>query len=422
MRFVFSSEDPIMNIGILFFFVLFCFLLFMAITIVISLFRREKYPKFRPGLSIIVPCYNEEKNIGPCLSSILASDYPKNKYEIIVVDDGSTDRTDEIVKGFVRKNRGVRIRLVKQRHCGKAAGLNKAISLSRNEIIVTIDADTLLERGCLKGLAEPMGREDVGAVNGISLARQPKNLIEKFQQIEYYYNNLVRVGFTRVFDSGVWFFSAAASYRKSLFVGERFFSDTLTEDMDIALRITKKGYKVLTSSSAICHTKAPSSIASLFRQRMRWWFGVLVSLAKNRQVLRKDASLSIWFLYLNQVWWSFYSIFSLPLFIYQILYWLPKAGGEIFWYLFRWFSLLGPFYVLYKIPEWGLSLLNIFGVMSGIMSAALIFISFGVFGKRLDVWDILAVFFYFPYTIILNLVILFSLIRYGSAKEKVFRH
>jgi hypothetical protein len=155
---------------------------------------------------------------------------------------------------------------------------------------------------------------------------------------------------------------------------------------------------------------------------MRWWFGVLVSLAKNRQVLRKDASLSIWFLYLNQVWWSFYSIFSLPLFIYQILYWLPKAGGEIFWYLFRWFSLLGPFYVLYKIPEWGLSLLNIFGVMSGIMSAALIFISFGVFGKRLDVWDILAVFFYFPYTIILNLVILFSLIRYGSAKEKVFRH
>jgi cellulose synthase/poly-beta-1,6-N-acetylglucosamine synthase-like glycosyltransferase len=251
------------------------------------------------------------------------------------------------------------------------------------------------------------------------MVHEPSTLLEHFQQVEYHYNNLIRVAFTRVFDSGIWFFSASACYRKELFRHRDYFTNTLTEDMDIALRITKAGYKVLTSSDAVCHTNAPKTIRGLFNQRMRWWFGVLLSLTKNRGVLKQGFSPSIGFLYLNQFWWTFYSVLSLPIFIYQIHYWLP-APPEIFMYLFRWFSLLGPIYVIYKIPDWGLSLLNIFGVASGIISAALIFVAFGLFRKKINIWDILVVFFYFPYTIVLNLVIVASLVKYTLGRKRTF--
>ncbi len=403
-----------MNIGIVFFSILFLFLLFMAVTIVISLFRKEESFDFEPELSVIIPCYNEEDNIIPCLSSVIASDYPSGKYEIIVADDGSADRTKERVRIFMEDNKSYKIRLLSLQHGGKSAALNKAISESKKEIFLTLDADTTISKNCIREMVCQFKRKEVGAVNGISLTKEPKNILERFQQVEYYYNNLVRVGFTKLFDSGIWFFGASACYRRNVFgKKEEIFSGTLTEDMDISLKITERGYKVLTSSRAVSFTKAPDKVMDLFRQRMRWWFGVLEALVKNRKVLKEDPNPSIIFLYVNQFWWSFYSIFSLPLFIYQIIYWLPNGQAlDVVMYFVRWFSLIGPVYVLYKIPEWGLSLLNIFGVLSGLISTLLIFASFSSFRKKPDIYDLLAIVFYFPYTILINLIIFASLIKY----------
>ena len=148
--------------------------------------------------------------------------------------------------------------------------------------------------------------------------------------------------------------------------------------------------------------------------------GTLQALNKNK-ALKKKSSPSIWFLYINQYWWSFYAIVSLPLIAYQFSYWLPPGGfTEVMTYAFRWFTLVGPFYVLYKIPEWGISVYNIFGVLSGVISVFLIFMAIRMFERKVTFKDIFAVFLYFPYSIFLNLIILASLARLRFLKKRYF--
>ena len=129
----------------------------------------------------------------------------------------------------------------------------------------------------------------------------------------------------------------------------------------------------------------------------------------------RKSSPSILFLYTNQFWWSFYAFLSLPLIIYQINYWLPYNTQTLFStlsYLFKWFSLMGPIYVLYKIPEWGISLYSIFGVLAGIMTTIISISALRMFKDRISLKNMLVIFFYFPYTIILNIIILISLLRH----------
>ena len=109
--------------------------------------------------------------------------------------------------------------------------------------------------------------------------------------------------------------------------------------------------------------------------------------------------------------------------IYQVNYWLPYNSQSL-WalsgYLFRWFSLSGPFYVIYKIPVWGISYYSIFGVMSGIISAVMIISAIKMFKDRINFKNLLAIFFYFPYTIALNMIIFISLLRFKFWKNKFF--
>ena len=150
---------------------------------------------------------------------------------------------------------------------------------------------------------------------------------------------------------------------------------------------------------------------------------VLQSLKKNKELFSHKSNPSILFLYINQFWWSFYALLSLPVIIYQVYYWLPyntASFSMLFGYLFRWFTLAGPFYVIYKIPEWGLNYNNFFGVFSGIISCILIIAAIKMFNDRLNLKNFLALFFYFPYTIILNIMISFSLISFGFTKKRYF--
>ena len=99
---------------------------------------------------------------------------------------------------------------------------------------------------------------------------------------------------------------------------------------------------------------------------------------------------------------------------------MPTTGLEIFSYLVRWFSFAGPVYVLYKIPEWGLSFINIFGVMSGVVTVIQIFAAMIQFKGRISILNLIAVFFYFPYTILLNLILISGVIRYSFSRKRYF--
>jgi len=413
--------DLVMQIGIYIFAILFLFLMFIFFTSIIAIFIKRKYEDYSPDVSVIIPCYNEEKNIAKCLEQIYDLNY-SGKIEVIVIDDGSVDGTSKILDEFKKKHRNLVV--LKGKHQGKSESLNLGVKHSKYEIILAVDADTFIDKESLKRLVKPLKEEKIGATNGSCLVENTNNLFNLFQRIEFHYNNLVRKSFSRVFKNGIWFFGAFACYKKSVLkkIGG-FKMDTMTEDMDTAMEIYKYGYRTVNVHDALCRTIVAAKAKNFFEERTRWWIGALQTLRKHNSLFSLKSSPSILFLFISQYWWTFFAVISFFLIGYQVFYWLPYNTGSffsVFMYLFRWFSLAGSFYVLYMIPVWGISLYNIFGVLSGVISVFLIVWAIYSFGDKLTWRNILGIFFYFPYTILLNSIILISLIKIIFLKKGYF--
>jgi len=440
--------------------ILFAFLVFTNIIIVISFFKKPKYDSYKPKVSIIIPVYNESKNIKKCLKQVYASNYPKELYEIIVIDDGSTDNTIKIVKSF--KN----IRLFQTAHKGKTVALNYGIKYAKYEIIMLLDADTMLNSDALGKLVAPFKEKTVGATIGTYNVSNRQNLLTAFQTIEYSYNNLVRMGFSRLFHDSVWFYGAMSCYRKSVLENIGYIhSDILAEDMDIAIRLQNKGYNIVHVDDAYSTTVVPHTIGAFVKQRIRWWTGVLQSMRKNSKASFKNivsklssknnndntnnkankinnkkdiisnkhtstkksknkvSAVPLIFVYISQWWWSIFAIIALPMYAIQVAYWLPynlATFMDTFMYLFRWFSFAGPVYSIYMIPQWGINFFSIFGILSGLISVTFIIISMTIFREKIGFKEVIAIIFYFPYTIILNMIICASVIKYLFFKNTAF--
>lgn len=414
------ASDIIMSVGVVVFAVLFTFILFNFTTFVLSFFRTEKYPPYEPKVSIIVPCYNEEKNIANCLNNILSLDYPYRKMEIIVINDGSTDRTMDILKQFNKKHKEIRIFNYKRKKnesekWHKPYVLNFGVKKASYNVILTVDADTSIDKDSLKRIIIPLQNKEVGATNGCCLVKNKYSLLGVFQDIEYFQHNLSRRSFSNLFGNVVWFFGAFACYKKSVIKKIGYFrGGMMGEDMNTLLSIYRAGYKIKNVSNAYVYTIVPETLKGFFKQRIRWWMAALDSLKRNKALFSTKSNASMLYLFFNHYWWTLYSIIALPLFVYQMNYWLPNNNTNfitLFMYFFRWISLLGPIYVIYKIPVWGVSFYNIFGVISGILSLILMISAILLFKGKLNFKTLLAIFFYFPYTILLNSVLALSAIK-----------
>ena len=409
--------DLILTASGIFFSILLAFISFITLVFLASIIIKRKFEPQEPSISIIIPAYNEEKTISKCIESVLESDYPKEKLEVMVVDDGSTDKTREMAK---RK----KVRLLTQNHTGKSDALNLGIKNSRKEFVLCLDADSFLEKDCIKELVKPFSNKKIGATSASIMVKNRKSVLGSFQNIEYAYHNLIRSSFSKAFNQGVWFMGAASCYRRDVLekIG-MFEKESLTEDIDASLKIKNHGYTTYNVDKAFVKTIVPESLQKFCEQRKRWWAGSLQALLKNRKAFSKDLSPSLTFIILNQIWWSFYATLSLPIIIYQILYWLPYNSDSITVmaaYLFRWTNLSGPLYAIYKIPEWGVSIHSIFGILSGILSSALIIVSLHLSKDRITTRNALATFFYFPYTILLNIVIFISLFNFKKKKKRFY--
>lgn len=386
------------------------FLAFLFAVFVISRFIKRENVAFEPKVSVVVPAYNEGKNIGECLDAVFASNYPQNKLEVIVVDDGSNDNTLKILEKYKKA------RILKQNHLGKVEALNNGIINSSNEFVLTLDADTTMDKKCIMEIVKPFLDKSIGATTGNNNIKNKKSVLSMFQNIEYHFTNLMRSSFSAVFKQGAWISGSLACYRKSALKKIGYFKkDTMAEDIDIALELKKAGYKTVIVPAAFGHTIVPTRLKELYRQRVRWWVGTLQAIIKNRQLFSTKSAPSILYLYISHFWWSFYAFLSLPIIIYQIHYWLPYNTQSLFSlgsYFFRWFSLMGPIYVLYKIPNFGVSLYSIFGVLAGIIMTVISIAALKIFKDRLSFKNIFAIFFYFPYTIVLNIIILVSMLNH----------
>ncbi|MFR9806198.1 glycosyltransferase [Pseudonocardia sp. RS010] len=241
-------------------------------------------PTYRNPVSVIVPAYNESKNIEATVRSILANDHP---LEVIVVDDGSSDGTAELVESLNLP----RVRVVRQLNAGKPAALNTGTANARYEVVVMMDGDTVFEPDTVRHLAQPFADPRVGAVAGNVKVANTETLIGRLQHVEYV------VGFgidRRVQDttsSITTIPGAAGAFRKEALreVGG-LSDDTLAEDTDLTIALGRAGWKVVFEDRALAWTEAPATAGQLWRQRYRWSYGTMQAVWKHRRALREPGS------------------------------------------------------------------------------------------------------------------------------------
>jgi cellulose synthase/poly-beta-1,6-N-acetylglucosamine synthase-like glycosyltransferase/peptidoglycan/xylan/chitin deacetylase (PgdA/CDA1 family)/spore germination protein YaaH len=235
-----------------------------------------------PPVSIIVPGYNEEITAVKTIESLLKTDYPE--FEIIFINDGSKDRTLEIVTKAFGDHPLVQV--LDKPNGGKASALNFGISHAKNAFVICIDADTQLKNDAVFHLMTYFTDEEIGAVAGTVKVGNTNNMITNFQSIEYITaQNMDRRAFDLI-NSITVVPGAIGAFRKlAIFNAGGFTYDTLAEDCDLTMRILKAGYIVKNCAEAIAYTEAPETINMLLKQRFRWSFGVIQSFWKNKDAL-----------------------------------------------------------------------------------------------------------------------------------------
>ena len=242
-----------------------------------------------PNVTIVIPAYNEEDNIVETMKSAIALDYPKNKLKIIVIDDGSTDRTNERAKGCIawaRKNiASLEIVLLMQKNFGKFAALNNALKHVNSEFFATLDADSSPNEDALKKLVNSFTDKRIAAVSPILKVYRPKNRIQLVQWFEYSVNHFYKSIISNV--NAIHVTPGPLSVYRTVVVKEvgGFREAHKTEDMEIAMRIQKKQYKIVQCNDAFVYTKAPYTIKELYKQRLRWNYGTFRNLIDYRKMM-----------------------------------------------------------------------------------------------------------------------------------------
>jgi len=241
--------------------------------------RRADEPlRFLGPVSVVVPAYNEAANIAATVRSLVAGDYPQ--VEVVVVDDGSTDATADIV----RRLRLPGVRVIRQPNAGKPAALNVGIAQARGDILVFVDGDTVFEPDAVGKLVQPLHDPAVGAVSGNTKVANRRGLLGRWQHLEYV------VGFNldrRMFDVARCMPTvpgAIGAFRREAVVDVGGVSaQTLAEDTDFTIALIRAGWRVVYAPDAVAWTEAPASLRQLWRQRYRWCYGTMQATWKHRR-------------------------------------------------------------------------------------------------------------------------------------------
>ena len=225
-----------------------------------------------PAVAIIVPCWNEAATVEATCNSVLALQYPKEKLEVILVDDGSTDATPQIMARFADHPQ---VRIIHKENGGKHTALNAGIASTRAELVGCLDADSLVEPDALYKIVACFEAPEIVAATAAMSVHKPKNILQHMQNAEYSFGITLRHTFASV--NGLYVTPGPFSfYRKEVVEklgGFRYGHQT--EDMEMALRIQQAGYKIDNAPLARVYTKAPGTLAGLIKQRTRWVSGFI---------------------------------------------------------------------------------------------------------------------------------------------------
>jgi peptidoglycan-N-acetylglucosamine deacetylase len=270
-------------------------LILVGIFALIDRLRRRRLPQsarnFTPPVAILIPAYNEEKVIVRTIRSALNSDYPNLR--VIVIDDGSRDRTYEVARAaYPAEIAAGRLTVLHQSNAGKAEALNFAVSDLHEEFYVGIDADTVIARDAISNLVCHFADPSVGAVAGNAKVGNRINLWTRWQALEYITSQNFERRALDLFDVVTVVPGAIGAWRtEAVRHGGGYPVNTVAEDADLTMSLLEQGYKVIYEDRALAFTEAPATVRGLMRQRFRWSFGTLQAVYKHHKAFLKNQAM-----------------------------------------------------------------------------------------------------------------------------------
>jgi cellulose synthase/poly-beta-1,6-N-acetylglucosamine synthase-like glycosyltransferase len=266
---------------------------------------------FSPFVSIIVPVFNEGKVLNRSLQSLLNLNY--QSYEIIIVNDGSTDNTKEIAESFVGYRRGkfnpIKITLINKENGGKSTALNAGIKYSDADFVLCMDGDSQLSPDSLKLAVRHFKDEKIGAVAGNVKVMNRKKFLTDLQALEYIEGlNLARSAQSYIRAVNIIPGPIGLFRRNAIIQSGYYSSDTFAEDADLTLKILANGWKIYYEPKAVSFTEAPSSFQQLLKQRYRWTRGIIQSIRKHKKLLINPTinlrkTLTLWSMFFEALIW-----------------------------------------------------------------------------------------------------------------------
>ncbi len=241
-----------------------------------QVFNRKRY---RPLVSVIIPAWNEEVGILHTLQSLVKSNY--NNLEIVVINDGSTDNSDKIIREFIDEYNSKRGRYKKaiiykyKENEGKGMALNTGIQLSHGEIIISVDADCVVTEKAVSHFVNYFANPKVMAAVGNVKIGNTKNIINIVQYLEFLFSFYFKKA-DSLMNSIYIIGGAAGAFRREVFEKVGYYNPkNITEDIDLSVRIQNAGMKIVYAADAIIYTEGAMVMKDLIKQRLRWKMGRL---------------------------------------------------------------------------------------------------------------------------------------------------
>jgi len=300
--------------------------------VIFRLFRKkhmENPPELPEPLpvSILVPCHNEEQCIEETLYHLMQQNYPV--FEVIAIDDASTDRTPEILRELQGKYSQLRVITLKSNQ-GKGMGLTMAALISRYEHLLGIDADAILDPEALNWMVWHFSFSPrVGAITGNPKVRNRTTMLAKIQVGEF--SSIIGLikRTQRILGKVYTVSGVIAAFRKKALLNVGFWSNNMvTEDIDISWKIQLKYWDVRYEPRSLCWILVPETLKGIFKQRLRWAQGGNEVLLKYFGCLFRWRDRRIWPLYVEyclSVLWCYCLLLTVLLFVAHFFIELPPA-------------------------------------------------------------------------------------------------
>jgi biofilm PGA synthesis N-glycosyltransferase PgaC len=287
--------------------------------------KRTKRRAYRPYVTVIIPAYNEETGVIRTVESVLATNYSHK--QIIVVNDGSTDRTLAILRTYQKKNPGF-ISVISQKNSGKAVALNYAIKKwAKGSLVMVLDADSILHPDALKNMTEHFRNRKIIAASSNVKVLPSKTALGLAQRIEYLISYRMKRSLS-IMNMEYIVGGVGSTFRRSVLlkVGGYDF-DTMTEDIDLTVKLIRNygntSYRIHYAADSVTYTEHVLSFHSLIKQRFRWKYGRFQTLLKNKDMFFSKSKL-----YDKKLTWL---QFPYALFGEVILLAEPLLVGYILW-------------------------------------------------------------------------------------------